>query len=489
MIAKKATKPASKEAKKPAAAKAGAGKSAKKKKEKSEFPVQTPRGTRDILPQEQKYWEYVVETGKQVIRGFGFQRIDTPIYEEKKLFERAVGDETDIVQKEMFELKARSAGHQYVLRPEATATLCRAYIEHGMRSWPKPVKLFTVGPYFRYERPQAGRWRQHHQFSIEAFGSTSPVTDAEVLFMLHSLFSDLGLEEFTLQINSLGEPKERKEYIKLLKDHYRRNRSKLCKDCKERLKTNPLRVLDCKEEKCLQVSNTAPRLLDHLGDESRTHFETVLAMLDDLKVPYEVTPGLVRGLDYYRQTVFEFVGKATQERPALTFAGGGRYDNLVKALGGRDTPGVGAGVGVERVIEQVKAEGIELTITDAPQIFVAHLGEAAKVEALQLLRELQQAEIPFAESLDRDGMQVQLKAADRINAQWTLIVGHKEVIDKTVILRSMESGMQEVIARADLIEELHERLSMTSASAADGKAASTPVEDDEDEDIATKKKK
>jgi histidyl-tRNA synthetase len=247
--------------------------------------------------------------------------------------------------------------------------------------------------------------------------------------------------------------------------------------------------LDCKEEKCLQVSNTAPRLLDHLGDESRTHFETVLAMLDDLKVPYEVTPGLVRGLDYYRQTVFEFVGKATQERPALTFAGGGRYDNLVKALGGRDTPGVGAGVGVERVIEQVKAEGIELTITDAPQIFVAHLGEAAKVEALQLLRELQQAEIPFAESLDRDGMQVQLKAADRINAQWTLIVGHKEVIDKTVILRSMESGMQEVIARADLIEELHERLSMTSASAADGKAASTPVEDDEDEDIATKKKK
>ena len=462
MTAKKATKTAKKAPKKATKAKASSSKSTSKKQEGSEFPVQTPRGTRDILPQEQKYWEYVVETGKQVIRGFGFQRIDTPLYEDKALFARAVGDETDIVTKEMFELKQRGAGQQYVLRPEATATLCRAYIEHGMRSWPKPVKLFTVGPYFRYERPQAGRWRQHHQFDIEAFGSTAAVTDAEVIFMLYSLFTDLGLEEYTLHINSLGEPKERKEYIKLLKEHYRRNRSKLCKDCKERLKTNPLRVLDCKEEKCQQVGNTAPRLLDHLGEESRAHFEEVLATLDDLKVPYEVTPGLVRGLDYYRHTVFEFVGKANEEGATLTFAGGGRYDGLVKMLGGRDTPGVGAGVGVERVIEQVKAEGIELTITDAPQIFVAHLGEQAKVEALQLLRELQQAEIPFAESLDRDGMQAQLKVADRLGVTWSLIVGHKEVIDKTVILRSMESGMQEVISREKLVEELHERLNMTS---------------------------
>jgi len=434
-------------------------------KEKSPFPVQTPRGTRDVLPQEQKYWEYVVETGKQVIRGFGFQRVDTPLYEERVLFERAVGDETDIVSKEMFELKTRGSGTHYVLRPEATSAFCRAYIEHGMRSWPKPVKLFTVGPFFRYERPQAGRWRQHHQFGLEVFGSVAPITDAQVIFVLHSLFVDLGLEEYTLNINSLGEPKERKAYIKLLKEHYRRNRSKLCKDCKERLTTNPLRVLDCKEEKCQQVANTAPRLLDHLGEESRKHFESVLAMLDELKVPYVVSPGLVRGLDYYRQTVFEFVGNGTEDAPGLTFAGGGRYDGLVKMLGGRDTAGVGAGVGIERVIEQVKAEGIELTITDAPQIFVAHLGEQAKVEALQLLRELQQAEIPFAESLNRDGMQGQLKAADRIGVPWSLIVGHKEVIDKTVILRSMESGMQEVIPRANLMAELQERLSLATTAA------------------------
>lgn len=428
----------------------------------ADFPRQTPRGTRDILPQEQKYWEYVVETGKQVIRGFGFQRIDTPIYEDKALFERSIGEDTDIVTKEMFELKQRSVGQQYVLRPEATATLARAYIEHGMRSWPKPVKLFTVGPYFRYERPQAGRFRQHHQFSLEIFGSAAPITDAAVIYVLNSFWQDLGLEEYTLRINSLGDPQERKEYIKLLKDHYRRNRSKLCKDCKERIVSNPLRVLDCKEEKCQQVANTAPRLLDHLGEAARAHFEAVLAALDNLQVPYEVTPGLVRGLDYYRHTVFEFVGSPNAEGARLTFAGGGRYDGLVKALGGRDASGMGAGIGIERVIEQVKTEGIELTITDKPEIFVAHLGQQAKLEALRLLRELQQAEIPFAESLDRDGMQAQLKVADRLGVPWSLIVGHKEVIDKTVILRSMESGMQEVIPRETLIEQLRERLNMTA---------------------------
>lgn len=427
------------------------------------FPVQTPRGTRDILPQEQKYWEYVVETGKSVLRGFGFQRIDTPIYEERILFERGVGEETDIVSKEMFELKSRGSGQQYVLRPEFTAAFARAYIEHGMRSWPKPVKLFTAGPVFRYERPQAGRWRQHHQLGLEVFGSIAPITDAEVIFVLNCLFTDLGLENYTIHINSIGEPRERKEYIKLLKEHYRRNRAKLCKDCRERLKTNPLRVLDCKEEKCHQVAHSSPRLLDHLGEESRKHFDAVLAILDELHVAYEVDAMLVRGLDYYRHTVFEFVGTGHENGATNVFSGGGRYDGLVRELGGRDTPGIGAGVGIERVIEQVKAESIELSITDAPQLFVAHLGEQAKVQALELLRELQKAEIPFAQSLDRDGMQAQLKMADRLGVPWALIIGHKEVIDKSVILRSMESGMQEVIPRERLVEELRNRLNMVDA--------------------------
>ena len=426
-------------------------------------PIQSPRGTQDILPAEQKYWEYVIETGKSVLRGFGFQRIDTPIFEEKALYVRGVGEETDIVNKEMFELKSRGSGGSYVLRPEGTAAIARAYIEHGMRSWPKPVKLFTVGPYFRYERPQKGRWRQHHQFSVEVLGSASPVVDAFILFVLDSLFKDLGLEDYTLQLNTLGEPKDRTSYVKALKDHYRKGRSKTCKTCKERLKTNPLRVLDCKEEKCQQLANTAPRLLDYLSEESRQHFEQVVSLLDQLEVSYQVTPALVRGLDYYQQTVFEFVGKAQEGEESRSFTSGGRYDGLIKSLGGKPTAGIGVGIGIERVIDQLKDEGVELTVADKPLLFVAHLGEEAKQHTMRLLRRLQQAGIPFAEGLDRDGMQAQLKLADRLNVPWSLIIGHKEVIDKTVILRSMESGMQEVIPQETLEEDLKKRLNLEDA--------------------------
>lgn len=422
--------------------------------------MQAPRGTQDILPAEQKYWEYVVETGKSILRGWHFQRIDTPIFEEVELFLRAVGEETDIASKEMFELKNRSGGAHYVLRPEGTASVVRAYIEHGMRSWPKPVKLFYVGPFFRYDRPQAGRFRQFHQIGAEVFGSPAAITDAQVIYITHLFLRQLGLEEYTVHINTLGEPTERKTYIKLLKDHYRRNRSKLCQDCKDRLVTNPLRVLDCKEEKCQQLANTAPRLLDHVSDASRTHFESVLRTLDGLSVPYLVTPSLVRGLDYYTHTVFEFVPKAREGLSQNTLAAGGRYNGLIKQLGGKETSAVGVSCGIERIIQQLKEEGVELTVTDAPQLFIAHLGEQAKHHALQILRQLQEAGIPFAESLDRDGMQPQLKMADRLGAPWALIIGHKEVIDKTIILRSMESGMQEVIPQETMVEELKRRLNI-----------------------------
>lgn len=423
-------------------------------------PFQAPRGTQDILPAEQKYWEYVVETTKSILRGFHFHRVDTPMFEEEALFRRAAGEETDIVSKEMYELKSRGGGAHYVLRPEATPALARAYIEHGMRSWPKPVKLFWIGPVFRYDRPQAGRWRAFHQFDLEIFGSLAPISDAQAIYLAHIILQQLGLEDYMVHINTLGEPGERKTYIKLLKDHYRRNRSKLCKDCKERLVTNPLRVLDCKEEKCQQLANTAPRLLDHLSDISRRHFEQVLGFLDELKVPYVITPSLVRGLDYYTHTVFEFIPKAKEGLSQNTIVAGGRYNGLMKQLGGRDTAAVGLAGGIERIIQQLKDEGVELTVTDAPQLFVAHLGEQAKHHALHILRKLQEAGIPFAESLDRDGMQPQLKMADRLGAPWALIIGHKEVIDKTVILRSMESGMQEVIPQETMIDELKRRLNI-----------------------------
>lgn len=426
-------------------------------------PIGRPRGTQDILPDQQKYWEYVVETAKATLQTWGFKRVDTPLFEEAALFKRGVGEETDIVAKELFEIKSRGSTH-YALRPEGTASVVRAYIENGMRSWPQPVKLFYIGPFFRYDRPQKGRWRQLHQCGVEVFGSNAPITDAQVIYVNHLFLAKLGLEDYTVQINSLGESAERATYVKLLKEHYRRNRPKLCKDCKERLQTNPLRVLDCKEEKCQHVANTAPRLLDYLSEGSRKHFEAVLEILGELHVPYEIKPSLVRGLDYYTHTVWEVVPRQVNEDPAVgsqsSLSAGGRYNSLVKILGGRDTPSVGWAAGLERIIDRLQQEGVELTMSDSPHVFVAQLGDRAKREALRVLAQLQEAQIPFAESLDRDGMQAQLRQADRLGVRWALIIGHKEVIDKTIIFRNMESGMQEIVPQDNMIIELRRRLNL-----------------------------
>lgn len=448
----------------------GLSKRTKQKKNEAIFPVQAPRGTQDVLPQEQKYWEYVIETAKMVLRGWDFNRVDTPVFEESSLFTKGVGEETDIVAKELFELKVRGSGAHYCLRPEGTAPMVRAYIEHGMRSWPKPVKLFYLGPFFRYDRPQAGRYRQMHQFGLEVFGPGGAITDVEVIYVFHVLLSQLGLEDYTFYVNSLGEKADRKEYIKVLKDHYRRNRHKLCRECKNRLTTNPLRMLDCKEEKCQQVANTAPRLLDHLSDEAKNYFESVLHSLDELEVPYEVTPSLVRGLDYYTGTVWEVVPKQMREAKGdeeiksqqNSLAAGGRYDGLVKMLGGRSTSAVGGAGGVERIIDRLKEEGVDLTVTDGAQVFVAQLGEDAKLVSLKIMRKLQEAQIHFAEGMGRDGMQSQLKLADRLGVKWVVIIGHKEVLDKTVILRNMMSGMQEVVSQDELVKELQKRLDAIS---------------------------
>ena len=423
------------------------------------FPVQAPRGTQDILPQEQKYWEYVVETSKMILRGWDFKRIDTPIFEETALFTRAVGEQTDIVTKELFELKVSGGGAHYSMRPEGTAAAVRAYIEHGLRSWYKPVKLFYVGPFFRYDRPQAGRWRQFHQVGVEMFGSKAYVTDVEVMYVAHVILQQLGLEEYSFHVNSLGGADDRGEYIKVLGDHYRRNRNKLCRECKRRLTTNPLRMLDCKEEKCQQVANTAPLIFDHLSEEAKKCFQQVLVVLEGLGVPHEVQPSLVRGLDYYTGVVWEVQPKR-ESGSQSSLAGGGRYDGLVKELGGRDTSAVGFSLGVERVIECLKDEGVELTTTESPQVFVAQLGEMAKMAALKVMRSLQESQIHFAESVDREGMQPQLKLAARLGVKWVVIVGQKEVLDKTVILRNMASGMQEVVAQDDLCDELSRRLNL-----------------------------
>ncbi len=360
---------------------------ASKKNSVNVFPLASPRGTQDVLPADQKYWEYVIEHARMFLRGWHFQEIITPIFEETALFTRGLGEDTDIVQKELFEIKSRGKSAQYALRPEGTAPMVRAYIEHGMRGWPRPVKLFYVGPFFRYGRPQAGRFRQLHQFGVEVFGSQAPITDVQVIYLFHLLLRQLGLEDYVVLVNSLGKPIERQEYLKLLKAHLRRNARKLSRESRQRITSNPLRVLDSKDEKDQRIANTAPRLLDHLSEESKHHFEYVLGKLEELKVPHEISPSLVRGLDYYTHTVFEFVPRSTRglsQQNAL--AAGGRYDNLVKELGGRDTPAIGVAAGIERIIECLKTEGVELTVTDQPQIFIAQLGEQAKTTALEVMK-------------------------------------------------------------------------------------------------------
>lgn len=432
------------------------------KKPSGEWPVKAPRGMHDALPSEQKYWEYVTETAKIVLQGWDWQKIDTPILEETKLFVRSLGAETDIVSKELFELKTRGGGAQYSLRPEGTAPVARSYIEHGMRSWPKPVKLFYCGPFFRYDRPQAGRLRQLHQFGMEVFGSVSPITEVEIMYVANLLLQQLGLEDYVFEVNSLGSQEDRKEYLKVLKQHLRQNKRKLSRESRERINTNPLRVLDSKDEKDQQVANTAPKLIDSLSDVSRQYFDKILKMLDEMEVPYEVKPGMVRGLDYYQGTVWEVVPRIVGGEDNLgqqaSIAAGGRYDGLVKQLGGKSTPAVGMAFGIERIIDRIKAEGIELTMTDGPQVFVAQLSEQAKLTALRVMRILQEADIRFAESVDRDGMQPQLKLADRLGVNWVIVIGQKEVLDKTVILRNMESGMQEVVDQDRLVDELRKRI-------------------------------
>lgn len=437
----------------------------KKSKDSNDlFPVQAPRGTQDVLPSEQKYWEYVVETAKMLFRGWDFQRLDTPLFEETTLFTRGVGSDTDIVETELFEIKSRGGGARYSLRPEGTAPLVRAFIQHGLHSWPKPVKLFYVGPFFRYDRPQAGRWRQLHQVGFEVFGSSSAVTDVEVIYVVHCFFQSLGLDNYVIRVNSLGEAADRRAYLKVLKEHYRRNRSKLCRQCKERLSTNPLRVLDCKEEKCQHVAASAPHLLDYLSEGSREQFEMVVSSLADLNVPHEVSHTLVRGLDYYTHTVWEVFPRGEDVSSQSSLAAGGRYNDLVKQLGGKQIAAVGGACGIERIIGRLKDEGVELTVTDRPQVFVAQLGGQAKLRAFEVMRMLQEAHIHFAESVSRDGMQPQLKLADKLGVSWAIIIGHKEVLDKTVILRNMENGMQEVVDHDDLVAELQKRLRIGTAS-------------------------
>lgn len=414
---------------------------------------QTLRGMKDILPVDQPYWHHVRASVEKLAREFGYARIDTPVMEETNLFLRSVGKQTDIVEKEMYSF-VDQGGDKITLRPEATAAIARAYINHGMWNQPQPVKLYYMGPMFRHEKPQRGRYRQLHQAGFEVVGSDHPVIDAQLANIAHLLFREMGLET-VIHINSIGDLDSREQYKEELINHYRSNRSEICENCKKRLTKNPLRVLDCKEEGCIAVRAEAPQIVDFLNEASKNHFVRVLEYLDELEVPYQLNPYLVRGLDYYDHTVFEIVPAGEDD---LALGGGGRYDGLVETLGGEPAPSCGFSWGLDRVVLYMKEKEFEPADRGEPDIFLAQLGEPARRLMLALFNEMRAEGMRVAESFAKDALKHQLEAANKADARFTLILGQKEVLDGTVLIRDMHSGIQEVVDFKKVIPELKKKL-------------------------------
>jgi histidyl-tRNA synthetase len=418
---------------------------------------QAPKGMHDILPEDQKYWRYVLKKAEGLLEDYSFEKIETPVLEATELFLRGVGESTDIVDKEIYMLKTKG-GDELALRPEGTAPTARAYIEHGMQVRPHPIKLYYVESMFRHDQPQHGRYRQFHQLGVETLGDNSEAIDAELLFLAHKILESIGLHNYNVHINSIGDQNCRPAYIRALKDYYKTKAKKICAQCRVRTKENILRVLDCKEEICKEVIKEAPQMMDFLDDECRVHFKHVLEFLDEAKIPYILNPHLVRGLDYYTRTVFEFVPDENASSQSSVLSGG-RYDKLVETIGGPKTPAGGWAMGLERIILALKEKNVNVPeIGIKPKVFLAQLGDVAKRRSLLLFEEVRKAGIEIKSSLGRDSIKGQLRIANKLGVKFALIFGQKEAIDGTVMLREMDTGVQENIPLEKIVDELKKRL-------------------------------
>ncbi|MGE6259523.1 histidine--tRNA ligase [Heyndrickxia sporothermodurans] len=415
--------------------------------------IQIPRGTQDILPGEVEKWQFIENTAKEICRIYQYKEIRTPIFEHTELFQKGVGDTTDIVQKEMYNFEDRG-GRSLTLRPEGTASVVRSFTDNKMFGHPnQPVKLFYNGPMFRYERPQAGRFRQFVQFGAEVLGSEDPAIDAEVISLAMELYRRVGLKHLKLVINSLGDKESRISHRNALIDHFKPRINEFCSDCQNRLEKNPLRILDCKKDKDHELMKSAPSILDYLSSESKKYFDEVLVYLKELEIDYEVDPTLVRGLDYYNHTAFEIMSNAEGFGAITTLCGGGRYNGLVQDMGGPETPGIGFALSIERLIAALKAENIVLPFEKQVDCYIVALGDQAKHKAMVLLQQLRKSNFSAEKDyLDRK-MKAQFKAADRINARFVAILGEDELQKEIVLLKDMESGKQTEIAINDFVAQ------------------------------------
>lgn len=416
--------------------------------------IQIPRGLKDILPDEQKYWFWLEKNFQDIAHMAGFERIILPTFEATELFKRSVGEFTDIVTKQMYTFKDLG-GNSVTLRPEGTASIARAYIEHGMKVLPQPVKLYYWGPMYRYERPQAGRFREFYQFGMELIGDSDPMTDALLIQSAVLYYQKIGLNNVVVKINSLGTPKARARVVASLEKYLAVHKKNLCADCKIRLKKNVLRVLDCKVAKCKEITAEAGNMIiDNLDTESKKRFTKVLEHLDEMKVPYELDPNLVRGLDYYTHTIFEIM----TADDGMALGGGGRYDGLIKLLGGTDTPAVGYAGGVERTIDALKKQEVMIPEMAKTDIFVVQLGERARAKAIDVISQLEQIGLRVSSLMGQGSIQIQLKAASDLNSPLTLIIGDQEVHDKNVIVRDMHDRAQETVMDRNLIKMVMQKL-------------------------------
>ncbi len=414
--------------------------------------LQTPLGLSDILPDEQLYYTHIKKVVRHRCRQSGFRRITTPTFEFSDLFENSIGKDTDLVSNQMYSFSDSKNG-RFTLRPDGTPGVVRAYIQHGMKELPQPVELYYIEPFFRYDRPQKGRYRQFWQYGYEIIGELDPALDAQVIQLSHKVFDDLGIAHLlSLQVNSIGCPECRPNYVQELQNYYVGKERSLCDNCVGRLDKNPLRVLDCKEEDCQILAQLAPKLNDYLCKECAAFHEKVLEYLEALEIPYEENHSLVRGLDYYTRTVFEFWDREKGAQNAV--GGGGRYDGLIEQMGGQATPAIGAAFGMERIILNMKREKLFVPSKDDLHIFVAQLGDEAKKECLNLIWNLRERGVKTVGAMGKASMKAQMRLADKFKVPYTLILGITEVREGTIIIRDMAKGQQKTVPYNTVVDEV-----------------------------------
>ena len=413
--------------------------------------MKAPKGTKDMLPQDAYRWQYIEEEWAKICSEYSFREIRTPVFESTDLFNRGVGDTTDIVQKEMYTFEDMG-GRSITLKPEGTSPAVRAFIESNLYAETQPTKIFYDTPCYRYEKPQAGRLREFHQFGIENFGTPSMMADAEIIALGHDFLKRMGIEDIELHISSVGCRKCRPVYRKVLQDYLRPKYDCLCETCKSRFDKNPMRILDCKSPEDKEAVKDAPMMIDYLCEDCRSDFEDLKSYLDAMGIEYVVDPSIVRGLDYYTKTAFEFI--TTKIGAQGTVCGGGRYDHLIEEVGGPDMPGVGFGLGKERLLLLMEACGHDFGAAPSPQIFLAWIGDEAKLYALNLLHELREKGIRADMDTKERNLKGQMKYANKLGAEYTAVIGGDEVASGEITLKNMSTSEQTKVRREDLADAL-----------------------------------